>query len=208
LFLYSNQIHFRRPLLHSAASAPPSICQLQSNPGLTCLPSCLTVKTYTKLQRDPGLRACGDELALCDFYNALTVSSRAALTNWCGPTATASSACGDGDWVGVTCLSGKVVASGREQQGPGGQPAYDDRCFGCDDILGSGYQQSVWIITISSWGYSRNCSICTLASNRLTGSIPTTLGNMLSLTSWLCSGTVCLDHYHRSSWGYSRNCRV
>jgi hypothetical protein len=116
LWLQSNQ--FTSTVPSSFCSFSTSIdLQLQSNPSLTCLPSCLTVKTYTKLQRDPGLRACGDELALCDFYNALTVSSRAALTNWCGPTAAASSACGDGDWVGVTCLSGRVVALDLNSKG-------------------------------------------------------------------------------------------
>ena len=94
---------------------PASFCSLQpsislhvnTNPGLTCYPPCLAADP--NFLKDTTLRGCGDEQALCAFYNA--VSNKNFLGNWCG-AGDASTVCGSGSsssWTGVMCTAGVVT---------------------------------------------------------------------------------------------------
>ena len=143
LYLYSNRLNSSLPTelglltgLHGfdlssnsfSRAAPSSFCslrpnislQLQSNPGLTCLPSCLSNPPYTSLNKDSALPDCTflDGMALCNIYNQQSAAVKLnAMGNW---NCTVARPCGSSWWNGVTCQGDRVTAlwlPGRSLEG-------------------------------------------------------------------------------------------
>jgi len=74
------------------------------NPGLACLPSCLT--TYANLRKDSTLTAScgtaqGDGGLLCDLYS--TATNTAPLSNWGCQGSAPYNPCSGSGWTGVVC---------------------------------------------------------------------------------------------------------